>query len=449
MDTIVAQATPCGESAIGLIRVSGNLAHKIAMIACDKNVIEPRMATLAEYKSQKDELIDQVLITYFEAGKSYTGEESIEISCHGNPLIEELICKDLLKRGCRMAEPGEFTKRAFLNGKIDLSQAESVAQIISAKNEHSLALANRNLKGELSNKLIHIQESILELQASLEAHIDFPEDDLGEEDQTKTIELINQVIIELKTLLDQADRTKFLINNIRVVLVGHPNVGKSSLFNTLAGKSRALIHSQAGTTRDYLETEIRLGKKWITLVDTAGVHETQDEIEMAGIELTKEQVDQADALLWVIDNSVPYPTLLPEAFKLFIENKPTILVRNKRDLGNSGWTPDLNKTLPEVYLTLKNSKDITELVKELGKMLEEIIGSGAENEFLIGARHESLIRSCLNDVQIFLDSFENGTGYELTAHFLSTARDYIDQMIGFKTNEDILNLLFGKFCIGK
>jgi tRNA modification GTPase len=201
MDTIVAQATPCGESAIGLIRVSGNLAHKIAMIACDKNVIEPRMATLAEYKNQKEELIDQVLITYFEAGKSYTGEESIEISCHGNPLIEELICKDLLKRGCRMAEPGEFTKRAFLNGKIDLSQAESVAQIISAKNEHSLALANRNLKGELSNKLIHIQESILELQASLEAHIDFPEDDLGEEDQTKTIELINQVIIELKTLL--------------------------------------------------------------------------------------------------------------------------------------------------------------------------------------------------------------------------------------------------------
>jgi tRNA modification GTPase len=449
MDTIVAQATPSGESALGVIRVSGDLAEKIATSSCNKRKIIPRVATLAEYKSQGGDLIDQVLITYFEAGKSYTGEESIEISCHGNPLIEELICKDLMDRGCRLAEPGEFTKRAFLNGKIDLSQAESVAQIIAAKNEHSLALAHRNLKGELSKKLILIQESILELQASLEAHIDFPEDDLGEDDPSQSLDHTNQIINELKSLLEQAKRTKFLQRNIRVVLVGHPNVGKSSLFNALAGKNRAIIHTQAGTTRDYLETDIKVRDKWITLVDTAGVHVTKDEIELAGIELTKDQADQADILIWVTDSSTPHPTLLPEAFLSYIENKPTLLLRNKIDLGNSGWKPDVNKQLPEILLSLKNSNDISNVEKALSEMLDEIIKPGAENEFLIGTRHENLIVSCLRDIEIFLENLNDGIGYELSLKFLTSARDYLDQMIGFKSNDDMLDLLFGKFCIGK
>jgi tRNA modification GTPase len=449
MDTIVAQATPSGESALGVIRVSGDLAEKIATSSCNKRKIIPRVATLAEYKSQGGDLIDQVLITYFEAGKSYTGEESIEISCHGNPLIEELIFKDLMDRGCRLAEPGEFTKRAFLNGKIDLSQAESVAQIIAAKNEHSLALAHRNLKGELSKKLILIQESILELQASLEAHIDFPEDDLGEDDPSQSLDHTNQIINELKSLLEQAKRTKFLQRNIRVVLVGHPNVGKSSLFNALAGKNRAIIHTQAGTTRDYLETDIKIRDKWITLVDTAGVHVTKDEIELAGIELTKDQADQADIILWVTDSSIPHPTLLPEAFVFYIENKPTLLLRNKIDLGNSGWKSDINKQLPEILLSLKNSNDISNVEKALSEMLDEMIKPGTENEFLIGTRHENLIVSCLRDIEIFLENLNDGIGYELSLKFLSSARDYLDQMIGIKSNDDMLDLLFGKFCIGK
>jgi tRNA modification GTPase len=449
METIIAQATPPGESAIGVIRVSGDLPLEIAQLCCNKNEVQPRVATLTDYRGQNGELIDQVLITYFEAGKSYTGEESLEISCHGNPLIAELICKDLLVRGCRLAEPGEFTKRAFLNGKIDLSQAEAVAQIIAAKNDHSLALAHRNLKGELSKKLTLIQESILELQASQEAHIDFPEDGLGEEDSVKTLEHSHQIINELKVLLDQAQRTKLMLKNIRVVLVGHPNVGKSSLFNALAGKNRALIHAQAGTTRDYLETEIKLGDSWITLVDTAGVHETNDEIEMAGIDLTKDQADLADIILWVIDNSVPSPTLLPAEFTTYIQNKPTLLVRNKQDLGNSGWKPDKNLQLPEIHLSLKNSNDISEIEIQLQKKVKEIIGSGAENELLIGARHEALILSCLKDMQLFLDDSQNEIGYELSSKYLSSARNHIDQMIGFKSNEDMLDLLFGKFCIGK
>jgi len=449
MDTIIAQATPPGESAIGIIRVSGDLALKIAKLSCNKNKIQPRVATLTEYRNQTGGLIDEVLITYYEKDKSYTGEESLEISCHGNPLIAELICKDLLDHGCRLAEPGEFTKRAFLNGKIDLSQAESVAEVIAAKNEASLALAQRNLKGELSKKLILIQESILELQASQEAHIDFPEDDLGAEDSTRTVAHTNQIIDELKSLLEQAHRTKFLLKNIRVALVGHPNVGKSSLFNALAGKNRALIHAKAGTTRDYLETDIKLADTWLTLVDTAGIHETKDEIEIAGIELTQEQANHADILIWVIDTSAPYPTLLPNSFTSYIQNKPTLLVRNKTDLGDSGWKTDVNLQLPEIYISLKNSIDISEVEKELITMLKGLRGSGAENEFLIGARHKALILSCLHDVELFLNNFQNGTGYEITSKYLSRARDHIDLMIGSKSNDDILDLLFGKFCIGK
>ena len=449
MDTIVALATPSGESALGVIRVSGHLAEKIAKLSCNKDDILPRVATLVEYKSKAGDLIDQVLVTYFEVGKSYTGEELIEISCHGNPLIEELICKDLMDRGCRLAEPGEFTKRAFLNGKIDLSQAESVAQIIAAKNEHSLALAHRNLRGELSDKLVHIQQSILELQASLEAHIDFPEDDLGEEDPSGTQDQTNHIINELKSLLEQAQRTRLLQRNIRVVLVGHPNVGKSSLFNALAGKNRAIIHTQAGTTRDYLETEIKVRDKWITLVDTAGVHVTEDEIELAGIELTKDQADQADLLLWVTDSSAPHPTLLPEAFSFYIENKPTLLLKNKIDLGDSGWKPDINIRLPEILLSLKDSNDVSNVEKAISEMLDEMIKPGMENEFLIGTRHENLIVSCLRDIEIFLENLNDGIGYELSLKFLTSARDYLDQMIGFKSNDDMLDLLFGKFCIGK
>ena len=449
IDTIIALATPAGESALAVIRISGQLSHIIAKEACNDPKPKPRNANLVNYRTFGGEILDQVVITFFSKGNSYTGEDSLEISCHGNPLITEMICKDLINRGCRIAEPGEFTRQAFLNGKIDLPQAESVAQIIAAKNKQALALAQRNLKGKLSDKLLSIQQDILNLQASIEAHIDFPEDDLHENDQKRDHQKVKIIIRELETLLLQAERTKLLTKNIRVVLTGLPNVGKSSLFNALAGKNRALIHSESGTTRDYLELDIKIGEYWITLVDTAGVHDTSKEIELAGIEMSIEQAKEADLFLWVIDNSVPYPTELPEKLTKLIQTKPTLLIRNKSDLGENNWVPNYKIPLKATNISSTGKNGLKQLEKLLLKIIQEITGEGSENEYLVAVRHEILIKTCLDELNRFLIESKKEVGDEIISIYLTEARKKLDIMIGRKTNEDMLDILFGEFCIGK
>jgi tRNA modification GTPase len=449
IETIIALATPAGESALAVIRISGPLAHIIAKEACDCTNPTPRKTYLVDYQTCDGKTLDQVVITLFNKGKSYTGEDSLEISCHGNPLITELISKDLMNRGCRIAQPGEFTKLAFLNGKIDLPQAESVAQIIAAKNEQSLSLAQRNLKGKLSNKLLSIQKDILGLQASIEAHIDFPEDDLIEQNHNKHHQNALTIIKELETLLLQAKKTKLLAKNIRVVLAGLPNVGKSSLFNALAGKNRALIHSDAGTTRDYIEFDIKIGKYWITLVDTAGVHNASDEIELAGIELSNEQAEEADLLLWVIDNSIPHPSELPKDFTKLIQSKPTLLIRNKSDLGENNWIPDYIRPPKTINISSTEKSGLKELESQLLAIIQEITGVDSENEYLVSIRHELLIKNCLNELNHFLQKSKEKVGEEIISIHLTEAREKLDMMIGIKTNEDMLDILFGEFCIGK
>ena len=449
IDTIIALATPAGESALAVIRISGQLSHIIAKEACNDPKPKPRNANLVNYRTFGGEILDQVVITFFSKGNSYTGEDSLEISCHGNPLITEMICKDLINRGCRIAEPGEFTRQAFLNGKIDLPQAESVAQIIAAKNKQALALAQRNLKGKLSDKLLSIQQDILNLQASIEAHIDFPEDDLHENDQKRDHQKVKIIIRELETLLLQAERTKLLTKNIRVVLTGLPNVGKSSLFNALAGKNRALIHSESGTTRDYLELDIKIGEYWITLVDTAGVHDTSEEIELAGIEMSLEQAKDADLFLWVIDNSVPHPTELPEKLTKLIQTKPTLLIRNKSDLGENNWVPNYKIPLKATNISSTGKNGLKQLEKLLLKIIQEITGEGSENEYLVAVRHEILIKTCLDELNRFLIESKKEVGDEIISIYLTEARKKLDIMIGRKTNEDMLDILFGEFCIGK
>ena len=449
IDTIIALATPAGESALAVIRVSGQLSNIIAKKACNCTKPKPRNAYLVNYRSADGQTLDQVVITFFNKGNSYTGEDSLEISCHGNPLITEMICKDLINRGCRIAHPGEFTRQAFLNGKIDLPQAESVAQIIAAKNEQALSLAQRNLKGKLSDKLLSIQQDILNLQASIEAHIDFPEDDLHENDQERVHQKVRKIVQELEALLLQSTRTKLLTRNIRVVLTGLPNVGKSSLFNALAGKNRALIHSESGTTRDYLEFDIKIGKFWITLVDTAGVHNASEQIELAGIEMSLEQANEADLFLWVIDNSVPHPTELPEKFTKLLQSKPTLLIRNKSDLGKNNWAPNYNPSPKAINISSTGKYGLRELETLLLEIIQKLTGEGSENEYLVGVRHEVLIKNCLDKLNRFLTESNNEVGDEIISMHLTEARKELDIMIGRKTNEDMLDILFGEFCIGK
>ena len=447
METIIAQATPLGESAIAIIRVSGINCRQIIKNACKITKIQPRHANLSDYIGINGNYIDQVIITFFEKGKSYTGEECLEISCHGNPMIAEQLCEDLINRGCRLAEPGEFTKLAFLNGKIDLSQAESVAEIISAKNNKHLAAALRNLKGDLSSRLTEIQDKILTLQASIEAYIDFPEDELGAEDLISINKLTKSIISSVKNILYQASQTDFLKKNIRIALVGLPNAGKSSLFNELLGRKRVLVHEKAGTTRDYIEHDIRIKSNWVTIVDTAGIHESINSVEMAGVELSREQIVDSDIILWVIDNSVPYPADQFDEILEMIKNNPKLLILNKIDLP-SHLKIKTNLNVKVKRISCSTQEGISDLVNEIGEIISEI--NGEDNEtLLIGKRHETLFSSCLDDVLQFEKLIYTSAGYELASIHLSSARAAVDEIIGIKTTENMLDKLFEQFCIGK
>jgi tRNA modification GTPase len=448
METIIAQATPSGESAISVIRVSGHLSKEICKNACGYEKINSRIAKLANYHSVENKLIDQIVITFYQEGNSYTGQDSIEISCHGNPLISEWIIKDLLKYGCRLAEPGEFTKLAFLNGNIDLSQAEAVAQIIAAKNHTALEAAQRNLKGDLSNLLTKIQDDILNIQASIEAYIDFPEEDLGDENKKEYIRKIDIITRELKNLLDQSDKLNLFKKNLRVSLIGLPNAGKSSLFNELLGKDRALVSSVKGTTRDYLEMNLKFDDTWITLIDTAGIHDSSNDLEIEGIKRSYNQIDEADIILWVVDVSSHYPTEELNKIKSVCGDKTIILVKNKIDLGEFEDSIDYQqKLVVEVSCTTKLG--IGNLKEILSELINNTFGYKDEKVLYIGERHKQLIQNCLQSISESKRNFESDIGIEIISSDLTTARINIDQIIGAKTNEDMLDKLFGEFCIGK
>jgi tRNA modification GTPase len=448
VDTIIAQATPDGESALAVLRLSGPLCTEILESSCGVKNCIPRKANLADYLDVNGNRLDQILITFFKNGNSYTGQDLIEISCHGNPLIAELICEDLLNRGCRLAKPGEFTKLAFLNGKIDLSQAESVAQIISAKTQQSLKAAQRNLKGELSRVLEGIQDNILILQAILEASIDFPEDDIETNHSATQNEVFDKIKFDLEELLKHASRTNILERNLRVVLTGFPNAGKSSLFNEMLGRSRSLVHNEAGTTRDYLESDLKIGKTTITLVDTAGVRDSNSDIEQRGVKLAHEQIEHSDIVIWVVDNSAPYPSTDIKTFIELLRNKPSILVLNKNDLQTTEWMPK-DVDLPKINVSCTNKDGIEEVIQMIGTHIKKLTGDSDEKALYIGKRHNQLIGLCLEEINQFQESESKGIGYEIISSYLTSAREYIDEMIGLKTNENMLDKLFGQFCIGK
>lgn len=447
-DTIIAQATPPGESAIGIMRVSGKLCSEICKDACGQTRLAPRYAKLVSYKNIAGNKLDQVIVTFYEHGQSYTGEDSLEISYHGNPLIGEQIREDLLKRGCRAAQPGEFTKLAFLNGKIDLSQAESVAQIISAKNQQSLAAAQRNLKGELSKRILNIQDKILELQASIEAFIDFPEEELGEYNKSSQINSTQIIIDEIQNILKQASKTKLLQKNIRIALVGLPNAGKSSLFNEIIGHKRALVHELAGTTRDYIEMEIKVGNHLITLVDTAGIHKTRNEIENEGVNLTYEQIENADIVIWVLDGSAPYPSEFGCELKRNIAERPVILVVNKIDIGDDIILP-IDSEMKVQKVSCVTSEGIDVLIKALNKVVISLSTQENDEGLFVGQRHEHLLSNCLVEIHHFQRNLKDELGHELLSDHLTNARKFLDEMVGMKTNENMLDKLFGEFCIGK
>jgi len=446
-DTIAALATPTGTSAIAVLRISGphtqELTEKIAGA-----LPSPRSATRADYRDANGNLVDDVLLTLFLGPASYTAEDTLEISCHGNPFIAQRILEDLLARGCRPAEAGEFTQRAFLNGQMDLSQAEAVMDLIHARSTRALAAANQQLRGALGRKMNALIEELLAVLAKIEAYIDFPDEDLPTEDQRSLGQALDKLKTETGKLLATNHYGNILRDGLKTVILGEPNAGKSSLLNRLVGRERALVSDQPGTTRDYLEERIILGDHCLRLIDTAGLNAAPAELEKLGMEKSLERMAEADLILLVLDSSKPAPEL-PEAVRQHLNKDNTLIVANKSDLvGDPVSSPDFSDydTIATSALTGSGFDDLQVALQNCADAFHVELG---DDLIAINARHaDALARAntCLEEAAAQLKS---GDPIELIASELRGSLAAYGEISGKIDNELMLDHLFASFCIGK
>ncbi len=444
-DTIAALATPAGTSALAVVRASGPAAGALAAAILGAPPA-PRVAQHADYRGADGAVIDDVVLTFFAGPNSYTGEDTLEVSCHGNPLIARRILDDLFARGCRPAEPGEFTRRAFLHGRLDLSQAEAVMDLIHARSERALAAANQQLRGALGRRmdeLIQLQVSIL---ARVEAYIDFPEEDLPPEDRAAVLADVGRLQDGIGRLAATNRYGTLLRDGVRTVIVGEPNVGKSSLLNRLVGRDRALVSPEPGTTRDYLEEMVTVGPHALRLVDTAGLNPAPAALERRGIEKTREQAAEADLVVWVVDASRPLPSL-PAEIASGVTAAKALLVCNKADLvpGFAAKHP----TLRAVAVSALTGDGLEALRTELVRLVDAVRPETGDEVVAVNARHADALRRAAEELAQARRGLENGKPIELVASHLRGCLDCLGEIAGRVDHERVLDALFATFCIGK
>ena len=449
-DTIIAQSTPSGQSALAMIRISGPLCEKIAKDALALPSPTPRVSHLRNYRSLDYEtILDQVIVVLYPSGKSFTGETTLEISCHGNTFIVRKIIEDLLKRGCRTAKPGEFTKRAFLSGRIDLTQAESIAELISAKSDAELKIANLNLAGAQGNAYKSLQDKILQLQAQLEASIDFPEEEIESKSKSNFLSVFDSIIEEMSQLVESCEKKKILSNAIKVLILGPANVGKSTLFNSFIGLDRALVSQDPGTTRDYISSQVPIGDYRVEFIDCAGIRKTDDSTENLGIEKTMQIIEEAFLILFVIDGSIPYPSDFDPKAMDKIKGKDILILENKSDLPKVVSQEQYPESIKCVEICAHQKKDMEKIISWIEEHLRQMFSRDPSKEVMINARHQKLLINSLSHLKLGRDKIDANESEEFVLQELSTCRNFIDEIIGVKSNEDILDKLFSEFCIGK
>ena len=478
-DTIVAIATPPGRGGIGVVRLAGPEARKVAepMLRL-KHQLEPGRAVFgelidpcgadtpvrengggssahvgtavpsrpAERSSADATRIDEVVVTYFAKPHSYTTDDVLEISAHGSPVVLRHIVELCLARGARLAEPGEFTMRAFLNGRLDLTQAEAVRDLIDSQTLFQAKVAAQQLEGALSKRLKPIKQKLVELIALLEAGIDFAEDDISIASDATILDQIAEVRRPLEQLSASFTYGKIVHQGLTLAIVGRPNVGKSSLFNCLVERERAIVTAQPGTTRDLVSETVAIGGIPVELVDTAGLRRALDEAESIGIRKSMEALANADLVLVVFDATQPVSDEDRELLSQ-VEDRPAIVVENKSDLGSSQF-PVLSSQLPRVQTSALTGAGIPELRTEI---LRHVGGESVTPEagFLTSLRHHKLV----TDTLAALDAAQNAVAarvpHEMLLLDLYNALRPLDEITGATTSDDILNLIFGSFCIGK
>lgn len=455
MSTIAAISTAPGNAGIGIIRLSGDDCFEILQkIFKPKNKGEIKGYTIKYgniVKSENDEIIDEVLVSYFVAPKSYTKENMCEINSHGGIVVENQILEECLKNGAVLAEPGEFTKRAFMNGRIDLSQAEAVIDIINSKTEKEMMVAQRHLEGSLSKKIKDIQGEILNLMADIEASIDYPEYDIEETTNKKINDTLNSVEEKLLKLKNSFENGKILKEGIKTAIIGKPNVGKSSLLNLILGENRAIVSDIEGTTRDTIEEYINIKGIPLKIVDTAGIRKTNDEVEKIGVERSINNISNAELIIALFDDSRTFDDQDQKILDL-IEGKKTIILINKIDLGKNLIKE--NEKLKKFKNNIIEFSTINETgLDKLYNKIEELFKLNeldCENtEIITNNRHKQQILYALEDVAKGRESLETHMPVDITAICLKDILERLAEITGENVSEDIINEIFKKFCLGK
>ena len=452
MSTIAAISTAPGNAGIGIIRLSGDDCFKILQkIFKPKNKGEIKGYTIKYgniVKSENDEIIDEVLVSYFVAPKSYTKENMCEINSHGGIVVENQILEECLKNGAVLAEPGEFTKRAFMNGRIDLSQAEAVIDIINSKTEKEMMVAQRHLEGSLSKKIKDIQGEILNLMADIEASIDYPEYDIEETTNKKINDTLNSVEEKLLKLKNSFENGKILKEGIKTAIIGKPNVGKSSLLNLILGENRAIVSDIEGTTRDTIEEYINIKGIPLKIVDTAGIRKTNDEVEKIGVERSINNISNAELIIALFDDSRTFDDQDQKILDL-IEGKKTIILINKIDLGKNLIKE--NEKLKKFKNNIIEFSTINETgLDKLYNQIEELFKlNELDCEIITNNRHKQQILYALEDVAKGRESLETHMPVDITAICLKDILERLAEITGENVSEDIINEIFKKFCLGK
>ncbi|OLQ21577.1 tRNA uridine-5-carboxymethylaminomethyl(34) synthesis GTPase MnmE [Tannerella forsythia] len=464
--TICAVSTAPGVGGIAVIRVSGPEALPVALRLFRyggetpvAESVKPRYAYYGEVIAG-DELIDEVVLTYFRAPHSFTGEDTVEISCHGSVYIRRRLLESLVGEGCRMAQPGEFTRRAYLNGRMDLSSAEAVADIIASESKAQHQMAMKQLRGGYSEELNALREELLRLTGLMELELDFPEEDVEFADRTELLALCDQIELKLKKLIDSYRLGNAVKRGIPVAIVGTTNVGKSTLLNTLLGEERAIVSDIHGTTRDTIEDTMHIGGYLFRFVDTAGLRETEDTIESLGIERSRSKIKEADIILAVVDgtrigeaNQLDYIKSIwderEERTVILLVNKSESLTEADRIGLSEALQTKLSTSMKPIFISAREGRGIDELKGELTQIMET---SGANEADLIvsNARHHQLLREAFDALRRMRSGFDMGLSTDLLTLDLRHAISSIGEITGREiTSDDTLHYIFAHFCIGK
>jgi tRNA modification GTPase len=472
-DIIAAIATPLGEGGLAVIRVSGPQALDVAdkvFLPVGENSSKPSGAKSHTIQYGKivrsGKVVDEVLLAVLRAPRTFTREDTVEITCHGGILPAKLVLDTLLENGARLAEPGEFTRRAFLNGRIDLAQAEAVADLIHSRTELALAAANEQLAGKLSQRVNRLRDDLMHTLAHVEAHIDFPDEDIAPDTKGQLLKRLENGIAFMDELLRTANEGQILRRGIRAAIVGRPNVGKSSLLNQLLGRDRAIVSPIAGTTRDTIEETANIRGLPVVFIDTAGLREARDELEREGVRRSRESLASAEFILHVLDASEPL-TKADEVFLAEFAGKKRILVRNKMDLPRklnlpltrslspsdgervSARTGEGKPSPPVVDVSCVSGQGI----EQLKDVIKELVWSGeikAEMlQVMINSRHQDALNRARTAGQRTMDALRAGVTLDLVALDLRIAVNAVGEIVGKTATEDLLDSIFSQFCIGK